>query len=61
MVSVYCWLEVEVGAVNLDFNVPLVKTSPGNAVTDRFGYSVTLHHVAVPAAGNFDSFITNAR
>jgi len=49
------------GTINLDIESPLVKTTPGDASSDRFGFSVSLHQVSTPEAGNFQSFLSNAR
>ena len=60
MVLAY-WLQGVVRAINLDTCTPLVKTSPGAASKDKFGYSEVLHHVTTPLAGDFESFLTSAR
>ncbi len=54
-------VEAIVEARSLDFSLPLVKTSPGQESSDRFGYSVSLHHIVKPEKGNFESFLSNAR
>ena len=55
------WLQGVVRAINLDISTPLVKSSPGAASKDRFGYSVVLHHVTTPLEGDFESFRNSAR
>ncbi len=47
---------------NLDVTEPIVRMSPSSLLNeDNFGFSVLLHQVEIPVAGDFDSFINNTR
>lgn len=45
---------------NLDASEPIVRTSPA-LDEDDFGFTLVLHQVEEPVAGDFDSFISSTR